>query len=83
MTGVEMFTILGGMAAITAIGVTIIFWIINKLDGDIKAAVTRMDANHQCAMSRIDATMARIDSNGARIDAVHDVIIQMITQKRD
>ncbi len=56
MTGVEMFTIIGSISTIMGVGMAVLCWFMNRLDSDVKSAITRIDAAH----ARIDGVHSMI-----------------------
>lgn len=56
MTAGDIFTIIGSISTILGIATAVLCWFMNRLDSDVKSAITRIDAAH----ARIDGVHAMI-----------------------
>lgn len=52
----EAITIIGVMIALFAVMITVIIWMVNKLDSDVKSCMTRLDG-HAARIDQIYSTI--------------------------
>jgi hypothetical protein len=64
MDWLQVFTIIGVLGGL-------IIFMVNKMDADIKAVCTR-----------IDAQSARLDGHAQRMDQLYQVILEMLKEKK-
>ena len=69
MEWTQTLAIIGVNAAMIGALATLIVWVVNKLDGDIKSICTRMD--------RMDS---RLDGHAQRIDQLYSLILDILKQ---
>jgi len=63
----EVLTIIGVNIALIAILATLMIWVVNKLDGDVKAIGTRMDSFDR-----------RMDAHAQRIDQLYKMFVDLL-----
>lgn len=71
MDWTQVLTIVGVNIALIAALATLIVWVINKLDVDVKAIGTRLD--------KMDA---RFDAHATRIDQLYRMFVDLLKHKK-
>lgn len=67
MDWTQVYVIIGVIAAISGVAITIQLWVMNKIDTDVKGL-----------SSRIDSAVKRLDGHAQRIDQLYGTIIEML-----
>ena len=76
MDWVQAFTVIGVLGAF-------IFWLVNKLDSDIKTLGNRLDQHITAINARVDSANDRIDFANQRTDDLISLLIEHIKQQKD
>ncbi len=83
MEWIQVATIIGVNVALIAALATLIVWVVNKLDNDVKSVCSRLDGH----ASRIDQSyhMSNVkhDAQMARIDQLYRMFIDLLKEKKD
>lgn len=74
----QTYTIIVSNIAVLGVVIAIIVWMTNKLDGDIKASLNRIDSVN----SRLDATNNRLDGHAQRMDQLYCMFIDLVKEKK-
>ena len=72
MEWTQVLTIIGVNIALFGSCITIIFWVVNKLDTDMKAVG-----------AQIDKISSRLDGHAQRIDQLYTTILTILKDKND
>lgn len=67
----QIFTLIGVVIALFGGLATIIIWLVNKLDSDIKSIGTRMDA-----------FATRMDGHATRIDQLYKMFVDLLKDRK-
>lgn len=72
---------LAAIAAIVLIPNGFLFWMMAKIDSDLKDGLRESREHWIAANARIDASFTSIDAMGARIDATQAIIMRMLEKQ--
>ncbi len=71
MTTQDILTIIGVNIALFGALSGILYWVLNRIDSDVKSVCTRLD--------KIDS---RLDGHSMRIDQLYKIIVDILQQKK-
>ena len=67
----ELLTIIGVNVGLFAVMITVVVWVVNKLDTDVKSV-----------SNQISGLSTRLDGHAQRIDQVYGIILQMLKDRK-
>ena len=72
MEWIQVATIIGVNVALIAALATLIIWVVNKLDNDVKSLGSDMKS-----------IISRVDSHAARIDQLYKMFVDLLNNKKE
>lgn len=67
----QVYAIIGVNVALFAIITTIIVWMVNKMDADVKSVCARLDSQAQ-----------RLDGHAQRIDQLYKMFVDLLKERK-
>ena len=76
MTPQDIITIIGTNIGLFGALATLVYWMINRIDADVKGLGVKIDKLD----SRLDSQAARLDGHAARIDQLYKMFVDLLKE---